>query len=249
MGKFSSLRLTGLFVVSTILVSACATADKATLLATPTSIRPKPESLTPANLGSLFPTANTTVSVGFRPLFEDTRARNVGDTLTIVLNETTSAAKNSGSLAARKANATNTAATGTGGYTGSSQGGSIPGAIGQIFDFITGAGNNTSTTDIKSEGSGNSSNSNYFNGTITVTVIEVLSNGNLVVAGEKQIAVSDEEETIRFGGVVNPRNLVNNSISSQQVADARMEYRGRGAADDAQKAGWLTRAMLKLNPL
>ena len=61
--------------------------------------------------------------------------------------------------------------------------------------------------------------------------------------------MSNEEETIRFGGVVNPRNLVNNSISSQQVADARMEYRGRGAADDAQKAGWLTRAMLKLNPL
>jgi flagellar L-ring protein precursor FlgH len=243
MRNSSLLRLTGLFVVSSALLSACATADKATLLTTPTSIRPKPENLTPANLGSLFPTANTTVSVGFRPLFEDTRARNVGDTLTIVLNETTSAAKNSGALAARKANSTNTYAN-----TGAKPG-FLGGAISGVADFLTGVGNNASTTDLKSEGSGNSSNSNYFNGTITVTVIEVLSNGNLVVAGERQIAVSNEEETIRFGGVVNPRNLVNNSISSQQVADARMEYRGRGAADDAQQAGWLTRALLKFNPL
>ena len=211
MRNSSLLRLTGLFVVSSALLSACATADKPTLLTTPSSVRPKPENLTPANLGSLFPTANTTVSVGFRPLFEDTRARNVGDTLTIVLNETTSAAKNSGALAARKANSTNTYAN-----TGAKPG-FLGGAISGVADFLTGVGNNASTTDLKSEGSGNSSNSNYFNGTITVTVIEVLSNGNLVVAGEKQIAVSNEEETIRFGGVVNPRNLVNNSISSQFV--------------------------------
>ncbi len=239
-----SLRLLGSLAISLGLLSACATADKAPLIATPTSIRPKPENLTPANLGSLFPASNTGTTIGYRPLFEDTRARNIGDTLIIVLNETTSAAKNSGSLASRKANATNTAAN-----TGNPTGGNIAGAIKGAFDFITGIGNNTSTTDLKSEGSGNSSNSNYFNGTITVTVIEVLSNGNLVVAGEKQIAVSNEEETIRFGGVVNPRNLVNNSVSSQQVADARMEYRGRGAADDAQQTGWLTRALLKLNPL
>jgi flagellar L-ring protein precursor FlgH len=102
---------------------------------------------------------------------------------------------------------------------------------------------------LKSEGSGNTTNTNSFSGTITVTVIEVLSNGNLIVGGEKQLAMSAEEETIRFGGVVNPRNLVNNSISSQQVADARIEYRGRGAADDAQQTGWMYRAFLKLNPL
>lgn len=240
----SLLRLMVLSTLGMSLLSSCATADKPTLIATPTSVRPKSENLTPANLGSLFPTANTAVSIGYRPLFEDARARNVGDTLTIVLNETTSAAKNSGSLAARKANSTNTATN-----TGNQTGGNIAGAIGGLFDFITGVGNNSSTTDLKSEGSGNSSNSNYFNGTITVTVIEVLANGNLVVAGEKQIAVSNEEETIRFGGVVNQRLLVANSISSQQVADARMEYRGRGAADDAQSVGWLTRALLKFNPL
>jgi hypothetical protein len=85
-------------------------------------------------------------------------------------------------------------------------------------------------------------------GTITVTVVEILSNGNLVVAGEKQVAVSNEEEIIRFGGVVNPNTLVFNQVSSQQVADARIEYRGRGATDDTQGTGWFTRLMLKLAP-
>jgi flagellar L-ring protein precursor FlgH len=80
-------------------------------------------------------------------------------------------------------------------------------------------------------------------------VIEILANGNLVVAGEKQVAVSNEEEIIRFGGVVNPNNLIFNQISSQQVADARIEYRGRGVTDDTQSAGWFTRLLLKLAPL
>jgi len=79
-------------------------------------------------------------------------------------------------------------------------------------------------------------------------VIEILSNGNLVVAGEKQVAISNEEEIIRFGGIVNPNNLVFNRISSQEVADARIEYRGRGATDDTQGTGWFTRLILKMAP-
>ena len=54
---------------------------------------------------------------------------------------------------------------------------------------------------------------------------------------------------IRFGGVVNPNTLVANSVSSQQVADARIEYRGRGATDDTQGTGWFTRLLLKIAPL
>ncbi len=238
----SSIRFFRLLTIasaSVALLGACATADRPTLVQTPTSIRPKPDNLTPANLGSLFPASTSGVTTGYRPLFEDNRARSVGDTLTVVLNETTSAAKTSGSLAARKANSTNT-------FT---NGGNTSGLLGGLFKKLIADGNTTTTTDLKSEGSGNTTNTNSFSGTITVTVIEVLSNGNLIVGGEKQLAMSAEEETIRFGGVVNPRNLVNNSISSQQVADARIEYRGRGAADDAQQTGWMYRAFLKLNPL
>jgi flagellar L-ring protein precursor FlgH len=76
----------------------------------------------------------------------------------------------------------------------------------------------------------------------------VLPNGNLVVAGEKRVAVSHDEEVIRFTGVVSPQDVVNNSVVSTQVADARIEYRGSGPGDDAQASGWLTRTLLKISP-
>jgi flagellar L-ring protein precursor FlgH len=221
------------------ILGACASADRPTLLQTPTSARPKPIQETSANMGSLYP-ANSggpyISMVSHRPLFEDRRARNVGDTLTVVLNETTSAAKNSSMAAQRKANTTSSFAPGTasvpkGWYTG----------IADVANF-TGSG------EIKNEGAGASAANNTFAGTITVTVIEILSNGNLVVAGEKQVAISNEEEIIRFGGVVNPNTLVFNRVNSQEVADARIEYRGRGATDDTQSAGWFTRLLLKLAP-
>lgn len=221
------------------ILGACASADRPTLLQTPTSARPKPIQETSANMGSLYP-ANAggpyVSMVSHRPLFEDRRARNVGDTLTVVLNETTSAAKNSNMAAQRKATANSEFTPGAatlskGWYTG----------INQIANF-------DGTGEIKSEGSGTSAANNTFAGTITVTVIEVLSNGNLVVAGEKQVAISNEEEIIRFGGVVNPNTLVFNRVNSQEVADARIEYRGRGATDDTQGVGWFTRLLLKLAP-
>jgi flagellar L-ring protein precursor FlgH len=223
--------------MSVILLAACASADRPSLLSTPTTARPRPIQETSANMGSLYPANSGGPYIGsvHRPLFEDRRARNVGDTLTVLLNETTSAAKNSGMSAARKANGTSTF------------GNNSPTFNGPMFSLAN-AANFTGTGDIKSEGSGNSAASNTFAGTITVTVVEILSNGNLVVAGEKQVAVSNEEEIIRFGGIVNPNTLVFNQVSSQQVADARIEYRGRGATDDTQGTGWFTRLMLKLAP-
>ena len=221
------------------LLGACASADRPSLLQTPTTARPKPIQETSANMGSLYPanSGGPQVSmVSHRPLFEDRRARNVGDTLTVILNETTSAAKNTSISAARKGTATSSFVPGTG---------SLPKGL---YAGITDIGNFTGTGELKSEGAGGSAANNTFAGTITVTVIEILSNGNLVVAGEKQVAISNEEEIIRFGGIVNPNNLVFNRISSQEVADARIEYRGRGATDDTQGTGWFTRLILKMAP-
>jgi len=81
-----------------------------------------------------------------------------------------------------------------------------------------------------------------------VMVTQVLSNGNLVVSGEKQVAIGAEEEVIRFSGIINPSDLTNNTVLSTQVADARLEYRGRGAGDDATRPGWLTRGIFKAWP-
>jgi flagellar L-ring protein precursor FlgH len=220
------------------LLGACASADRPSLLQTPTTARPKPIQETSANMGSLYP-ANSggpyVSMVSHRPLFEDRRARNVGDTLTVILNETTSAAKNSSMSAARKGTATSEFTPGEGNGL-------------QLYKNVSKIANFDGTGELKSEGSGGSAANNTFAGTITVTVIEILSNGNLVVAGEKQVAISNEEEIIRFGGIVNPNNLVFNRISSQEVADARIEYRGRGATDDTQGTGWFTRLLLKIAP-
>ena len=221
----------------TILSGCAASADRPSLLSTPTTARPKPLYQTSANMGSLYPAnpgGSPTTMVSHRPLFEDRRARVVGDTLTVILNETTSAAKNTSLAASRKATVAQEFTPGANLLKGLR-------GIGDIANF-------DGSSELKNEGAGASAANNSFAGTITVTVIEVLSNGYLVVAGEKQVAISNEEEIIRFGGVVNPNNLVANRISSQEVADARMEYRGRGATDDTQATGWLTRALLKISP-
>lgn len=206
-------------------VSGCASADRSLVSGT-TTARPRAIASIPASPGSLVP-AN-----GYRPLFEDRKARAVGDTLTIVLKESTSASRKSAASAARKGS----------GDAAISSANSVPFAAGLSGIGVSGTG------EIKSEGKGTATAANDFIGTISVTVMEVLPNGNLSVAGEKRLAVSSEEEVIRFSGVVSPHDVVNNSVVSTQVADARIEYRGSGAADDAQSPGWLTRAMLKISP-
>jgi flagellar L-ring protein precursor FlgH len=82
-----------------------------------------------------------------------------------------------------------------------------------------------------------------------VTVIEVLPSGNLVVSGEKQIGINQGSEFVRFSGVVSPNRIsVGNVISSSQVADMRVEYRGNGYVDEAQTLGWFQRILLSVNP-
>jgi flagellar L-ring protein precursor FlgH len=254
MGSFSVKNL-GIIVLSAYaiaLLAGCATAEKPALVKASTSVRPSAADGQPANVGSLFP-ASGAAAGRFRPLFEDPRARNVGDTLTVVLNEKT-AAKRSSSAAAEKSTELDIKAdlSPLNNISGAVNG--LPGsgiarnavkraaAAGSAFNGISAAGSNTF------EGSGEAAAQNDFTGTITVTVIEVLSNGNLVIAGEKQLAVSAEEEVIRISGVVNPADLVRNSTTSSKIADLRLEYRGRGFGDDATRPGWFTGMLLKLTP-
>jgi len=74
-----------------------------------------------------------------------------------------------------------------------------------------------------------------------LTVLDVLSNGNLVVSGEKQIALDKTSEYIRFSGIVSPDTIVNNTVSSTQVADARVEYRTNSHYDTAEVSSELAR--------
>jgi len=98
-------------------------------------------------------------------------------------------------------------------------------------------------------GTGDTANNQTFTGTITGTVMEVLPNGHLVVVGEKQIGVNQNVDVLRFSGVVDPRHVrPGNVVSSTQVANARIQSRGRGQAAEAQQIGWLSRFFLNVMP-
>lgn len=170
---------------------------------------------------------------GTQALFEDRRPRHIGDILTIVVSENINASKNSGAEASRSGSASallNVVPT------------LIRGLIGSDLDADAG-GKNT----MSAKGGANSKNT--FNGVITVTVVEVLLNGNLLVSGEKQMLINQGTEFIRFSGVVNPRTVsASNTVPSTLVADARIEYSAKGYIDEAQTMGWLQRAFLNVLP-
>jgi flagellar L-ring protein precursor FlgH len=209
-----------------LLLAACAPdALRKVEVAQPMTVRPIQPAVRPYNAGAIYQPAT------YQPLFEDKRARIVGDLLTITINEKVSASKTASSTANRA------------------------GAMDFVVpDFQIGGrgikgGNLSATSKNDFEGKGDSAANNVFTGTITVTVIEVLPNGNLVVSGEKQIGINQGSEFVRLSGVVDPRFiLANNSVSSTQVADARLEYRGAGYIDEAQTIGWLSRVFMSVMP-
>jgi len=219
-----SSRFLGAFAAIALL-AACAFTPPASVHQ-PMTARPAPPAETTKSNGSIYQ-AQLAGQPGYshRPLFEDRRARAVGDVLTININETTAASKKSGSTAAK--NGSN--AMSVSGLYG------LPGK-GLLGSNLAASSANTF------EGKGDSASNNAFTGIITVTVIEILPNGNLVVSGEKQMGINQGSEFVRFSGVVNPAVIApGNVVSSTQVADARLEYRGNGYIDEAQTMGWAAR--------
>lgn len=192
----------------------------------PMSARPVPRSENPYASGSIFNAASA------RPLFEDRRARFLGDTLTINITENTAASASANSSANRTGSISASVPTISG----------LPGKNFQGMALAAESGNNFA-------GKGATEAKNVFTGTITVTVIEVLDNGNLLVSGEKQVAVGPQQEYVRLSGVVNPSFInADNSIASSRIADARIEHKGSGYISEAQIMGWLARFFLTVMP-
>lgn len=220
----NALRAAGFVLLMPL--AACITTTPSTSVHQPMSVRP-PMQADPAQAnGAIFRTGYSS------PLFEDRRARNVGDTLTVNIVENTSADKKSNTTTNRSSdnnfNVTN-----------------VSGLPGKSF---LGAGL-AANSDFKFSGDGETASNNVFTGTITVTVIEVYPNGNLLVSGEKQVGINHASEFIRLSGVVNPVYLTpTNSVNSVQIADARIEYRGNGQIENAQQMGWLSRFFMNVLP-
>ncbi len=218
---------TYLFLLALLFSLAACSITPRTIVQTPTTAKPVPVDRTVSSNGAIYRAA------AYKPLFEDRRARFVGDTLTIQITENTSAGKQG---------------------AGSS---SKTGAVSASVDPTTGLPINLrraitlgADSSLSNEEKAASSSSNNFTGTISVTVVEVLENGNLVVSGEKQIAFDRGSEFVRFSGVVNPDTIaLGNNVPSTKVADARIEYRTNTQLDAAQVASILARFFLSFSPL
>lgn len=156
------------------------------------------------------------------PLTSDSRAYRVGDAVTVILQETTQASKRAGTSFSK----------------GSSIGVSPLGALGKTF-AKTGI---DIAADRSFEGDATSTQQNALSGALTVVVQEVLPNGLLRVAGEKNLTLNQGEEFVRLKGYVRAADIdADNQVSSLRVANARIAYSAKGALADANTPGWLTR--------
>ncbi len=212
-----------LTLAAVVLLSACA--------ATPTSIVSAPMTARPLTTEQMQAVPNNCAiyqPAAFRPVFEDRRARHVGDVLTLVITERTSA---------------NKAGTASGNKSGSVSA-TLPGKLNSTFgNPLTAATTNTYTD------GDNQTASNAFTGTMGITVVEVLGNGNLIVAGEKQIGMNKGTEYIRFSGMINPDSIATgNTVQSTAVADARVEYRTANHIDRAELSSMASRFFQSLLP-
>lgn len=212
-------------LLALVVTSACTTTPP-TNVHQPMTARPSPRFDAPSGNGAIFQAGYS------RPLFEDRRARFVGDTITINITESTTASAKSNS----KLDKSNTSKAGISAMAG------LPG------QSLLGMNLNATSSNAFS-GKGEAANNNVFTGSITATVIDVMPNGNLLVSGEKQLAIGHEQEFVRISGVVNPSFVdFSNSIDSSKVADARIEYKSAGQISEGQLIGWLARFFLNVLP-
>ncbi|QDQ28849.1 flagellar basal body L-ring protein FlgH [Chitinimonas arctica] len=217
-----------LLVVSLlVLLSACASVPP-TIVSQPTSVRPVAQAPVRPSNGSIYQLASA------RPLFEDRLARHLGDNITIQIEEQINATSKSGNKAERSTdNSTKVSATAN-----------SPLFSGALRGLNLGVSSSNSH-----DGTGETSASNTFNGQITVQVVDVLANGNLVVAGEKQVNIRGEISYLRVSGIVNPADIkAGNMVSSNRIAEARIEEMGSGTVASADRAGWLQRFFFSFLP-
>mgnify|MGYP000865128127 FL=1 len=206
--------------------AACATVPP-TNVHQPMTMRPAPRYEGGNPNGSIYQAASA------RPLFEDRRARYVGDTITVKITESTSASTKSNNKI-DKSNA---------------QKASIGASTGLFGRVMPGAADLSASSSTAFSGKGEAANNNVFSGNMTVTVIDVLPNGNLLVSGEKQVAIGEEQEFVRISGVINPAFVdASNTVESSKIADARIEYKSSGQSAEAQTMGWLARFFLNVLP-
>ena len=161
-------------------------------------------------------------------LFEDVKARRVGDLITIVLQESINASKSASTEADKDSNIDLPTPT-------------IFGQDDRLNELV-----NDFETTREFEGEGETTQENSIEGNITVMVHQVYPNGYLLVKGEKLIELNEGSEIVRISGIVRPTDVTtDNTVLSNQVANAQITYKGKGIVSDSSKPGWLTKFFYK----
>lgn len=174
------------------------------------------------------PTAGAIYAAGpTLQLYSDRRARDVGDLLTITLLENTTAQTSANTATNKESNLS----LGTPSILGA------PVTLGgKDILSATAKGARDFT------GKGNSAQSNRLQGNVTVTVVQRLPNGNLVVQGQKNLRLNQGDELVQVQGIVRPGDIsADNTVPSSRVAEARIVYGGRGPVAQSNAMGWLSR--------
>jgi flagellar L-ring protein precursor FlgH len=191
--------------------------------------QPKPDPVVPRVLPPPVPrTEGAIYQTGQQmELFADLKAHRVGDVLTIRLTETTSASKSAVTKTTKTTSVNNTGPT-LFGKTYTTNGvpiGTVTLAGADAFD-----------------GEGQSTQANSLAGSLTVTVMEVQSNGNLVIQGDKTLKLNQGDEFVHVSGIVRSADIAtDNSVTSDRVADAHISYSGKGVINSSNRMGWLAR--------
>lgn len=212
-----------------MLASGCATPKPQKI---DTSTIPVQRSTTYSSPGSLWP-GETSRNV----LFQDLRARNVGDIVTIIVSEKTSAIKDASTSTARN----------------SSEDIGVQKFLGLPLDFgmrnFLNSGNAfspevQSSYDAKFDGTGTTKRSGELSAVLSARVVEILPNGNLVLEGKKDTVVNNELQYVVLSGIVRPEDISDtNTVASNLIADAKIEYSGKGVVADEQSPGWMRRIL------
>jgi len=160
------------------------------------------------------------------------RKYQVGDVITVLLNESTQAARTANTEVNRKG--VNDV---------------VPLGLPTRLKGIGLGSMDVRNANIASAGKGTADQQASLEGSVAVMVVEVLANGNLVLRGEKQLALTEGAEVIQVAGVIRPDDVApNNTVQSRRLANAQISYRGTGDLAAAAKPGWATSALLKLWP-
>ncbi|MDD2900197.1 MAG: flagellar basal body L-ring protein FlgH [Desulfuromonadaceae bacterium] len=193
---------------------------------------PAPKPVADYSNGSIWQSSSTNLT-------DDLKARRRGDIITIVISETASASKEAKTGTSRDS----TVGAGIPNLLGLESKGILKNNFSDLANILKANANSSF------KGTGTTSRQENLNATIAAKVVDVLSNGNLMIEGRRNIKVNEEDQIIVLEGIVRPRDILpDNTVNSIYVADARISYSGRGIISDQQSPGWLMTIFNKIWP-